>query len=70
MQSILLINQSSSFRFNYSHKYSETLKLIFMVLKRKLNLKGFNLNFKIKKILGEGSFGQVNIQKIKNLNKI
>ena len=63
IKSILLIDPSSSFQFNFSHMDLETLESIFMLLKKKLTLNGFNSTFKIKRILGEGSFGKVNIQK-------
>lgn len=60
IESISLINHSFSFKFTFSHMHFETLTVIFMLLKRKLVLKGFNSNFKIKKMLGEGACGRVN----------
>ena len=45
----------------------EKLESIFLLLKKKVNLKGFNINFEIKKILGEGTYGKVKIQQIQNL---
>ena len=67
IKSISLIDQPSSFKFNFSHMDLEKLESIFLLLKKKVNLKGFNINFEIKKILGEGTYGKVKIQQIQNL---
>lgn len=59
IESILLKDQFSSFKFKFSHKHLETLNSIYKLLKRKITLQGFCFNFQIKKMLGEGSHGKV-----------
>lgn len=50
-------------RFRFTHEEQDILQKISDNLKRKVNQVGFNEHFKLAKILGKGSFG--NVKRIK-----